>query len=132
RAAGECVYREARHLDLFPTIAVEIAYFSDGGSLTQEPKEVEPSLFQSTTPGRKACYPANLALDFLYKLFNEGGRAEGLFALYGIEGLATFTVRIIHLDESVDEQGAADESNQEDSIFPEQPSALPRFGRVQF
>src|SRR5262249_44878553 len=122
RAAAHGVHGKARYLELLSPFGVEIADLGNRRGLTQEPEKIEPSLFKATAGRQKSRCPADLPLDLLHKLLDDGGGPDRLLALHRAERLPAFAVGIVELDQRIDEQGAAHQRDQENSVLPEQPT----------
>ena len=124
RAARELVHGEARDLDLLAAVAVEVAHLGDGRGLPQQPQEVETALLEAAARGQEAGGPADLALDLLDELLDDGGGALRLLALHGNQRLPAFAVGVVHLDGGIDDQSAADQRHQQGSVLAKQAATL--------
>ena len=124
RLARELVHGEPRHLDLLAAVAVDVAHLGDGRGLPQQAQEIETALLEAAARGQESGRPADLALDLLDELLDDGGGALRLLALHGNQRLPAFAVGVVHLDGGIDDESAADQRDQHCGILAKQAATL--------
>ena len=130
--ARQRIHGKARHLDLLAAVGVEVAHLGDGGRLPQQAQEVEAALLEAAASRQEAGRPADLSLDLLDELLDDGGGALRLLALHGDQRLAALAVGVVHLDGGADDQRTADERHQQGRVLAEQAALLLRLlGRLR-
>src|SRR6516225_7825952 len=114
------VHGEPRHPQLLLARGVEPGELGDGGYLTEQPQSIETPLLNGAGRPRQLRRPAHLAFDLLDEEANLLGGPFRLLALNADQGLGVLAVGEKDLEQTIAEQGYANDGKEQADIFPEQ------------
>ena len=129
--AADRVHRQPRHLELLLPRGIELPHLGDRRHLTQQPEIILAALVERRGGPLRMRRPADLALDLVDKPLDALGRRERLLLLQADQRGLGFLVGEPEIETARDQQRGADQPDQQQRVFAEQPAARRRHrGRV--
>ena len=111
-AAADDIHRQARDLELFFAVMVELGNLGDRRHLAQQPHIVEAALVERRGRPLRMRRPADLALDLLDEFLDALRRRVGLFLLDANHRRLVFLIAEPEVEAAVDEQRHADQADK--------------------
>ena len=121
--AANDVYRQPRDFELLFAGIVELGQLGDGRHLAQQAHIIETALLEGARGPLRRRGPAELALDLVDELLDAARRRPGLLLLNAEQRHLVFVIGEPEIERAVDEQHEADQPDDQQHIFAEQPSA---------
>ncbi len=121
--AADDIYRQPRHLELLLAVVVELDQLGDRRHLAQQTHIIEATLFERSRCPLRRRRPTELTLDLVDEFLDAPRRRGGLLLLNAKQRRLVLFVAEPEIERAVEQQHEADQPDDQQHIFAEQPPA---------